>query len=140
MDRAPGQVGNDAAFPESDTLHRHVDGQHGDNGIAMAHIGDTGGGSGALGDKRPGLVGSPIEHRDLVTGFHQIRGHARPHLTKPDEADFHDVTPLVRLCFAACCVKKAYHREKDSLIGAVLYNDVAFHSSISIGEAFRPRR
>ena len=79
-----GTCREQSAVPEHDRLDGRVVGQHGHDGAGPGGRGEVGGDFRTPSGERLGLGPVPVPDGDLVTGRHEIIGHARAHLPEPN--------------------------------------------------------
>src|ERR1700730_3158967 len=96
MDRASGEVSDDAVVPQRDVSDRRVVREHRDNHVAAAGIGDTGCLVRTQLEERTTLCGAAVEHGDIVSGLHEVCRHRRAHVAQSNESSLHVVISVGR--------------------------------------------
>src|SRR3977135_3803073 len=91
MDRASGEVSDDAVVPQRDVSARRGVRDDGDNRIAAAGIGDTGCLVRTQLEERTALCGAAVEHGDIVSGLHEVCRHRRAQVAQSNESSLHVV-------------------------------------------------
>ncbi len=106
MDGAGREALEDTVLAEHHGLDGIVVREHRQDGIAPTSVRDRGGLLGPSPHEsfrfRPGA----IVDGDLMAGLQQIARHARAHVAKPDETDFHDSRSLERPGLVRAAVKR----------------------------------
>ena len=75
VDRALGETRDDAAVCQGDVRERRVVGEHGNDRLAPARVGDAGRLMRSELDELAALVRTAIEDRHLMSSLHEIRRH-----------------------------------------------------------------
>src|SRR5260370_37779839 len=96
MDRAAGEVADDAVVTKLDVSDRRVGREHRDNHVAAASIGDTGCLVRTQLEERTTFCGAAVEHGDIVSGLHEVCRHRRAHAAQSNESSLHVVISVAR--------------------------------------------